>query len=241
MSSSLPPAGQAPDKGPVVAAMFDRIAPRYDRLNRVLSLGIDVGWRREAVAAALAGGPARVLDVATGTADLALMLKRARPTVDVVGVDFAEAMLAVGRAKVARAGLTLPLLHGDALALPFDDASFDAVTVAYGVRNFADVGRGLREMRRVLRAGGRLVVLEFPPPPANLVGRALRWYGRSVMPVIGGWISGDRAAYAYLPASTEAFLTPDALGAAMRAAGFAHVRHRLQSFGVSALHVGEAV
>ncbi len=237
---TLPPAGQAPDKGPVVAAMFDRIAPRYDRLNRLLSLGVDVGWRRQAVRAALADAPARVLDVATGTADLALMLKRARPQTQVIGVDFAEAMLAVGRAKASRLGLRVELLRGDALALPFDDASFDAITVAYGLRNFADVGRGLVEMRRVVRRGGRIVVLEFPPPPANLAGRALRWYGRSVMPTIGGLVSGDRNAYAYLPASTEAFLAPAELTAALHVAGFGHVQHRLQSFGVSALHVGVA-
>ncbi len=238
---TLPPAGQAPDKGPLVAAMFDRIAPRYDRLNRLLSLGIDGAWRREALAAALADGPARVLDVATGTADMALLLKRARPETQVIGVDFAETMLQVGRAKVARLGLEVSLQRADALALPFADASFDALTVAYGLRNFADVERGLAEMRRVLRVGGRLVVLEFPPPPANLAGRALRWYGRHVMPMIGGWISGDRTAYAYLPASTEAFLAPAELSAAIAAAGFARVQHRLQSFGVSALHVGVAV
>ena len=235
-----PPAGQAPDKGPVVAAMFDRIAPRYDRLNRLLSLGVDVGWRRQAVRAALADAPARVLDVATGTADLALMLKRARPQAEVIGVDFAEAMLAVGRAKAVRLGLGVELRRGDALALPFDDASFDALTVAYGLRNFADVARGLAEMRRVVRRGGRVVVLEFPPPPANLAGRALRWYGRTVMPTIGGLLSGDRSAYAYLPASTEAFLAPGELTAALQAAGFDQVRHRLQSYGVSALHVGVA-
>ena len=237
---TLPPAGQAPDKGPVVAAMFDRIAPRYDRLNRLLSLGVDVGWRRQAVRAALADAPARVLDVATGTADLALMLKRARPQTQVIGIDFAEVMLSLGRAKAARLGLGVELLRGDALALPFDDASFDAITVAYGLRNFADVGRGLAEMRRVVRRGGRVVVLEFPPPPANLAGRALRWYGRSVMPTIGGLVSGDRSAYAYLPASTEAFLAPVELTAALQAAGFGQVRYRLQSFGVSALHVGVA-
>lgn len=237
---TVPPPGQAPEKGPVVAAMFDRIAPRYDRLNRLLSAGIDVAWRREAVREAMADAPDRVLDVATGTADLALMLKRARPEAEVVGVDFAEAMLDVGRRKAARAALDVPLLHGDALSLPFESGRFDAVTVAYGLRNFADVAAGLREMRRVLRVGGRVVVLEFPPPPANLAGRALRWYGRSVMPTIGGWISGDRTAYAYLPASTEAFLTPQQLDAALEAAGFARVRHRLQSFGVSAVHVAVA-
>ncbi len=220
--------------------MFDRIAPRYDRLNRILSLGIDVTWRREAVAAALSGAPGRVLDVATGTADLAIMLKRARPEACVVGVDFAEEMLAIGREKLGRLGLEVALQRADALALPFEDASFDALTVGYGLRNFADVGRGLSEMRRVLRSGGRAVVLEFPPPPATLAGRALRWYGRQVMPAIGALVSGDRSAYAYLPASTEAFLAPVELDAALRRAGFASVRHRLQTFGVSALHVGVA-
>jgi demethylmenaquinone methyltransferase / 2-methoxy-6-polyprenyl-1,4-benzoquinol methylase len=235
-----PPAGQAPDKGPAVAAMFDRIAPRYDRLNRLLSLGIDRAWRREAVREALADAPARVLDVATGTGDLALMLKRARPACDVTAIDFSDAMLAIAAAKAARARLDLSLRRADALALPFDDGAFDALTVAYGVRNFADVERGLAEMRRVVRRGGRVVVLEFPPPPPNVAGRALRWYGRRVMPTIGGWISGDPSAYAYLPASTEAFLTPAELSAALAAAGFAAVRHRLQSLGVSALHVGVA-
>jgi demethylmenaquinone methyltransferase / 2-methoxy-6-polyprenyl-1,4-benzoquinol methylase len=235
-----PPAGQAPDKGPAVAAMFDRIAPRYDRLNRVLSLGLDLAWRREAVAEALADGPRRVLDLATGTADLAIMLKQARPAACVVGVDFAEAMLAAGRRKLARLGLDVRLTRADALALPFADAAFDALTVAYGLRNFADVSRGLLEMRRVLRAGGRVVVLEFPPPPATGAGRALRWYGRHVMPAIGGLLSGDRSAYAYLPASTEAFLEPAELDAALARAGFTSVRHRLQSLGASALHVGVA-
>ncbi len=220
--------------------MFDRIAPRYDRLNRLLSLGVDVRWRREAVREALADEPTHVLDVATGTADLALMLKRARPSARVVGVDFAEAMLAVGRAKASKAGLDVPLQRADALALPFEDGGFDALTVAYGLRNFADVGAGLVEMRRVLRRGGRVVVLEFPPPPANLAGRALRWYGRTVMPTLGGWISGDRRAYAYLPASTEAFLTPEELEVALVRSGFTRVRHRLQTYGVSALHVAVA-
>jgi demethylmenaquinone methyltransferase / 2-methoxy-6-polyprenyl-1,4-benzoquinol methylase len=235
-----PPPGPAPEKGPAVAAMFGRIAPRYDLLNRVLSLGVDRAWRREAVAAALHVAPRRILDVATGTGDLALLLARARPEATVVGIDFAEPMLALAREKGARAGARVAWQQADALALPFEDASFDAVTVAYGLRNFADVAGGLREMRRVLRPGGRLVVLEFPPPDGRLAGRALRWYGRTVMPTIGGWLSGDREAYAYLPASTMAFLEPERLADALRAAGFGDVRYRLQSFGISALHVGIA-
>lgn len=237
----LPPVGEGdPAKGSQVRAMFDAIAPRYDLLNAILSLGIDRGWRSEAVAAAVADAPADVLDVATGTADLAIALRRAAPGARVVGVDFSEAMLAVGRAKAARRGVDVRLEVGDGTSLPYPDDAFDAVTIAYGLRNFADVDAGLREFARVLRAGGRLVVLEFPPPPRGLFGRAFRVYFTRVVPWLGGLVSGRRAAYAYLPASVLAFPAPDALAERMRAAGFRDVRYRLQTLGVSALHVGVA-
>ncbi len=238
--SGMPSAGPTPGKGAAVAAMFGRIAPRYDLVNRVLSLGVDRSWRRDAARSALAHAPARILDVATGTGDLALLLARGAGEGVVTGIDFSEEMLDLARAKAARQGVRVRLERADALALPFADASFDALTVAYGLRNFADVPAGLREMRRVLRAGGRLVVLEFPPPDDRPIGRAMRWYGRSVMPNLGGWLSGDRSAYAYLPASTHAFLEPERLADAMRAAGFGDVRYRLQTFGISALHVAVA-
>jgi demethylmenaquinone methyltransferase / 2-methoxy-6-polyprenyl-1,4-benzoquinol methylase len=238
--TEAPPPGPVPGKGTAVAAMFARIAPRYDLVNRVLSLGIDRSWRREAAQAALAGAPRRILDVATGTGDLALLLAKGAPAHGVTGIDFAEEMLDLARAKALRAGVPIALQRADALALPFADASFDALTVAYGLRNFADVPGGLREMRRVLVEGGRLVVLEFPPPDDRPIGRAIRWYGRSVMPTLGGWLSGDRSAYAYLPASTQAFLEPERLADAIRGAGFGDVRYRLQTFGISALHVAVA-
>jgi demethylmenaquinone methyltransferase/2-methoxy-6-polyprenyl-1,4-benzoquinol methylase len=238
--SVSPPVGEGdPRKGGAVRAMFDDIAPRYDLANAVLSLGLDRGWRRQAVALATAHGPRDVLDVATGTADLALALRRARPTARVVGVDFSEAMLARGRAKAARQGVDVRLEVGDGTDLPYPDASFDAVTIAYGLRNFADVDAGLREFRRVLRPGGRLVVLEFPPPPRGAFGRLFRFYFTRVMPVVGGLVSGRRSAYAYLPASVLAFPAPDALAERMRSAGFVGVHYRLQTFGVSALHRGD--
>ena len=218
--------------------MFRDIAARYDLLNALLSLGVDRQWRAEATREALAGGPERVLDVATGTADLALSIKRARPQTDVVGVDFVEAMLERGRTKAAKQNLDVTLLQGDGLKLPFDAASFDVVTIAYGLRNFADYARGLHEFCRVLKPGGRLVILEFPPPPEGPLGRIFRAYFLKVLPVIGGAVSGRRSAYSYLPESVLQFPKPDALARMMQDAGFGGVRYHLQTFGVSALHVG---
>lgn len=219
--------------------MFSQIAWRYDLLNSLLSLGLDKRWRRAAARAAFAGGAQRVLDVATGTADLALELKRTRPSAEVVGVDFAEPMLAIGRRKAEKKGLEVTLEQGDGLNLPYPDASFDALTVAYGLRNFADVGRGLREFYRVLRPGGRVVVLEFPPPPKGIFGKLFRFYFLQVLPRVGGWLSGQRRAYAYLPESVLQFPPPAELARLLETAGFAGVRYRLQTFGVSALHTGE--
>ncbi|WP_373466583.1 ubiquinone/menaquinone biosynthesis methyltransferase [Truepera radiovictrix] len=220
--------------------MFGAIARRYDLLNGLLSAGFDRRWRAQATRAAFRGlpqgVPLRVLDVATGTADLALALKRARPQAEVVGVDFAEPMLAIGRRKARARGLSVRLELGDGLALPYGDAQFDVVTIAYGLRNFADIDRGLREFLRVLRPGGRLVVLEFPPPPKGLFGRAFRFYFLRVLPRLGGLVSGRGSAYRYLPASVLAFPDPQALAARIAAAGFVGVRFRLQTLGVSALH-----
>lgn len=219
--------------------MFDAIAPRYDVANAVLSFGVDRGWRRRAVDAALAKAPRDVLDVATGTADLALALARSAPAANVVGVDFAENMLAVGREKARRRGLRVALEVGDGLALDAPDASVDALTIAFGLRNFADVDAGLREFRRVLRPGGRLVVLEFPPPPPGAFGTAFRTYFLRILPVLGGLLTGHPGAYGYLPQSTLAFPEPEALATRMESAGFDAVTWRPLTFGVAALHVAD--
>ena len=227
-----------PDRN-YIRAMFSDIAGRYDLLNRVLTLGIDGRWRAQAVRAATEVEPERILDVATGTADLAIALKRAVPTAEVIGVDFAEPMLERGREKVAGGGLELSLVQGDGQNLAFEDASFDVVTIVYGLRNFNDRDQGLREFYRVLKPGGRLVILEFPPPPKGLFGSLFRLYFLRILPVIAGAISGRRDAYVYLGQSVLNFPSPETLADMMRAAGFARVRFKLQTFGVSALHVGD--
>ena len=240
-----PPIGQAPGKAAQVEAMFDEIAPRYDLLNRVLSFGTDVRWRKAAVRfldAALAGRPARLLDVATGTADLALALARRHEAAEVVGVDLSEQMLVVGREKVAARGLAarLPLVHGDAAALPFEDAAFDGATVAFGVRNFEDLRGGLAGIRRVLKAGAPLVVLEFSHPRAFPFAQIYTWYSRHVLPRIGRAVSRSDAAYTYLPESVAAFPDgADFLGE-MRAAGFTDVAEKRLTFGVASLYRGRA-
>lgn len=227
------------EKATQVRVMFTNIAPRYDLLNRVLSLGIDRRWRAQAARAALEGKPARVLDVATGTGDLALAMAALAPEVEIIGIDFTKEMLELARAKAQAVGASIDFRYGDGMALPYEDASMDALTIAYGLRNFADLDAGLREFYRVLRPGGRLVVLEFPPPPEGIVGAVFRGYFQHVLPRIGGWVSRDAGAYRYLPRSVLAFPAPSDLALRMRTAGFASVSYRLQTFGVSALHLGE--
>ncbi|TBH21175.1 bifunctional demethylmenaquinone methyltransferase/2-methoxy-6-polyprenyl-1,4-benzoquinol methylase UbiE [Thermus thermamylovorans] len=226
------------EKAKRVRRLFAEIAPRYDLLNRLLSFGADQGWRRRAVRLALERHPRRLLDLATGTGDLALLLKEAAPWAEVVGADFAPPMLELARKKAWERGLEVRFLEADALALPFPEAAFDAITIAFGFRNFADYGKALQELHRVLAPGGRLVVLEFPPPPKGAFGLVYRLYFQRLLPLLGGLISGSFRAYRYLPESVEAFPPPEALKALMEGAGFG-VRYELLTFGVAAIHVGD--
>ena len=218
--------------------MFDEIAPRYDFLNHLLSFGVDCRWRRAAAEAALAKEPRRILDVATGTGDLAILLKRLCPEAEVVGLDFAPGMLRRARKKAARAGVKLSWVEGDALAMPFPDGSFDALTVAFGFRNFANYETGLREFYRVLAPGGRAVILEFPPPPRRAFGRLVRFYYHRVLPALGGLISGSPEAYRYLPETVERFPEPEAVAAMMVEAGF-RPQVRLLTGGLVGLFIGD--
>ncbi len=210
--TNRPPVGDLKDKGKDVQAMFASIAPRYDLLNRVLSAGIDKGWRSEAAIEALALNPKYILDVATGTGDFAIELKQRAPNAKVTGSDFVAEMLNIARQKVVDRQLDIFLEEGDALNLPYFDSSFDVITCAFGFRNFANYAGGLAEFHRVLAPGGRLVILEFPPPAQGFTGSLFRFYFENILPRIGGLISGNVGAYSYLPESVLAFPEPDRIG-----------------------------
>jgi demethylmenaquinone methyltransferase/2-methoxy-6-polyprenyl-1,4-benzoquinol methylase len=188
-----------------VREMFASIAPRYDTANEILSLGIHRGWRRAAVRISGARAGQRVLDCATGTGDLALEFKRAvGPSGEVIGTDFCAEMLRSAPAKAARAGLEVRFAVADALQLPYADGRFDVASIAFGIRNVDDPVRCLREMARVVKPGGCVIVLEFGQPKGPF-GALFRAYSRGVMPVVGGLLTGNRAAYEYLPRTAAAF------------------------------------
>jgi demethylmenaquinone methyltransferase/2-methoxy-6-polyprenyl-1,4-benzoquinol methylase len=225
-----------------IAEMFDRVAPRYDRLNRILSGGRDIGWRRRAIALARLGSNEVALDLGTGTGDLAFgLLAASSVSARVIGADISPVMLnALRRRADARGERRVAPLLATAERLPFVDGSFDRVLAGFAVRNFGDLALGLRETRRVLRSGGRAVILELSTPAKGVIGTLYHAYFRGVAPRIAALLGGDAEAYDYLPRSVAAF--PDAAGLAefMRDAGFARVRYERLSFGIAAIHVGEA-
>ena len=219
--------------------MFDRIANRYDTLNRIISLGIDRSWRRRTVKAMQLESGDRVLDLATGTADLALEIAR-REGVEVVGSDPSTQMLAVGRRKVERKGLVdrVRLETGDAQELPYEENSFDACCMAFGIRNVPDRAKALREMARVVRPGGRVAILELGEPRSGVLGPLARFHIRQVVPTLGAILSGSRE-YRYLQRSIAAFPTPEDFAEVMTSAGLRMVEIAPLTFGVCHLYVAE--
>jgi demethylmenaquinone methyltransferase/2-methoxy-6-polyprenyl-1,4-benzoquinol methylase len=240
-----------------IAEMFDKIAFRYDFLNRFLSGGIDIYWRRRAIrelrglvgripapgtaAAGTSAGTLNVLDVATGTGDMAIMLTKYLAGAHVTGIDISRGMLEIGEQKIAKLGLKdrIALQTGDSEALQFADGSFDAITVAFGVRNFENLEKGMREMLRALRPGGRLVVLEFSQPHTAGVRQVYDVYLRLVAPNIGRMVSSSREAYQYLNDSVKAFPEGAAFLDILNTCGYSQVRLRRLSLGICTLYVGE--
>ncbi len=222
-----------------VAEMFNAISPKYDALNRILSAGIDQSWRRKTLREIRATGALNLLDVATGTADLALALAKGIPGSRVVGVDISAGMLEVGRSKVRARDLEgrVRLDLGDGEQLPYEESSFGAVTVAFGVRNFENLEQGLRDMRRVLEPGGTLAVLEFSQPTAWPLRSLYLFYFKNILPRIGRLVSKDASAYTYLPNSVQAFPYGEAFDAKLREAGFKYVRVRPLTFGIASLYL----
>lgn len=234
----ITPYGTNQSKGEQVEKMFDSIAPAYDFMNRAMTLGIDRKWRKKAVKMVAATSPREILDVATGTGDLAIELARAIPDARITGVDLSEGMIKVGREKIADGGLTdrISLQVADCLTLPFNQCTFDALTVAYGVRNFADIPVGLCEMHRVLKPGGMVCIVELSIPSNPVIKPFYKLYTRGIIPLVGRLVSRDSRAYSYLPESIAAVPQRREMCNLMTAAGFSHASFRSLTFGVCTIY-----
>lgn len=242
------PGGNLPEAG-AIKRLFAGISPRYDLLNRLLSLGMDRAWRRRTAAAVLdglapaGGAPRRILDLCSGTGDLAIELAHAG--LEVTGADFCHEMLVIGREKAGRIRerdgrprSAITMAEADALRLPFPDATFSGAAIAFGVRNLEDLDAGLREFHRVLKPGGRLAVLEFGRPRGAVIGALYSIYLNLAVPIVGRLVSGSREAYAWLSSSIQAFPDQAAFPDRLKRAGFTDVRAQSLTFGIAALYVG---
>lgn len=237
----VPDKTSASSKKEQVAGMFDDIAYRYDFLNRFLSGGLDIGWRKKALNCLAEGKPRKMLDVATGTADVAIMAVALLKPSSVTGIDISDGMLDIGRKKISKLGLehTIELLNGDSETINFEDNSFDAVTVAFGVRNFQDLEKGMAEILRVLRPGGKLVVLEFSKPKIPLVKSFYNLYMKIVTPNMGKLFSKNRNAYQYLDESIRKFPEGKEFISILDNTGYINTQCKPLSLGICSIYCGE--
>lgn len=239
MSEVKPYRDSAAGKKEQVTAMFDQIAPKYDFLNHTLSFGIDKSWRRKAIRLIAGNSPQTILDVATGTGDFAIAALKSGAQ-KITGIDLSKEMIAVGIEKIRKMGLSdrIDLQVGDSESIRFPDGSFDAATVAFGVRNFENLGRGLDELFRVLKPGGTLCVLEFSMPRNPLIRTCYRFYSKYLLPWFGRAVSGDKSAYTYLPESVREFPDGEKFITFMRQSGFGQIAEYRLTFGVATIYIG---
>lgn len=234
----IKPYGGEDNKGKLVEEMFDNIAPTYDTLNHQLSWDIDRGWRRKAITQLSPYQPKDILDIATGTGDFAILAAEMLHPQTLIGADISEGMMAVGREKVGQAGLqdVITFHREDCMNLSFPDEQFDAVTAAFGIRNFADLDQGLREMCRVLRQGGHLSVVELTTPVTFPMRQLFKIYSHTVLPIYGRLVSKDSNAYEYLTATIEAFPQGEQMTAILRKAGFREASFKRLTFGICTMY-----
>ncbi|MFA7616475.1 MAG: bifunctional demethylmenaquinone methyltransferase/2-methoxy-6-polyprenyl-1,4-benzoquinol methylase UbiE [Moheibacter sp.] len=220
-----------------VEQMFDNISGKYDELNHILSMGIDVGWRKKVVKIIKNQNPETVLDIATGTGDLAIMMAKSTDA-KITGFDLSAGMLEVGRKKIAELNLgnRIEMIQGDAEKMPFDDNSFDCITVAFGVRNFEDLKKGLDEIYRVLKPGGKFVILEFSQPQSFPMKQLYSFYSKYILPMIGKKISKDKSAYTYLPESVKAFPYGEEMKKILKSSNFIKTTDKKLTFGISSIY-----
>ena len=224
-----------------IAAMFDRISPKYDALNHLLSFNIDKVWRRKTAKEVAKSHPKTILDLATGTADLAIALAKRNPQAHIIGLDISEKMLDIGKTKIEKQGIEnqVELHFGNAAELPFEDNDFDAVTVAFGVRNFENLEKGLADISRVLKPQGQAVILEFSMPEKFPIKQLYRLYFKRLLPVIGKAVSKDGNAYEYLPQSVEKFPKPDAFCNMLTSFGLKCSKPNPLTFGIATLYAAQ--
>tara|TARA_R110002074_G_scaffold47765_5_gene122413 strand:+ start:182 stop:910 length:729 start_codon:yes stop_codon:yes gene_type:complete len=220
-----------------VATMFNNISKNYDGLNRVISFGIDVSWRKKVVKIVSKNNPQQILDIATGTGDLALMMSQLNPT-KIVGLDISEGMLEVGKQKISKANLShkIEMVVGDSENMPFDDNTFDAITVSFGVRNFANLDKGLTEIRRVLKPNGTFVILETSNPTKFPFKQGYKFYTSFILPIIGKIFSRDKVAYSYLSESANYFPFGETFDNILKKNGFINTEYKPVTFGVATIY-----